>query len=222
MIKLYKKSIFTLVELLLVLAIVFIMTSMLLPSLRKAKEQASRIACISNQKQIATGIFMYANDNNELLPQTVVTGTWDDMNWIYQVKGYVSTSNTYFLDKKLDAVFACRSDKRQAARERFHYAYDSSYGFYPPLKNRKLSSLKKPSQVIMIGDYGESGPDTREDYYPGWLNIYSTTMHTTFASYHYPVYNGIMADGSGKTMKYTLVSTAAYAPSNLNYPLKFE
>ena len=59
---------FSLIELLVVVAIIGILASLLLPSLKKARESAKQSACINNQKQIAIAIAMYHDDNQSYYP----------------------------------------------------------------------------------------------------------------------------------------------------------
>ncbi len=59
---------FTLIELLVVIAIIAILAAILFPVFSQAKEAAKKTQAISNAKQTATALIMYAGDADDLLP----------------------------------------------------------------------------------------------------------------------------------------------------------
>ena len=73
---------FTLTELLVVIAIIAILAGLLLPSLTKSKDQAYKIQCVSNLKQVGTAIQMYADENEGQLPGPL----WQGVYYIYDDK----------------------------------------------------------------------------------------------------------------------------------------
>jgi prepilin-type processing-associated H-X9-DG protein len=68
------------VEVLVVIAIIAILAGLLLPGLARGKQQAYRTQCVSNLKQVAAAIHMYADDNHDTLPGPMWQGLYFTYN----------------------------------------------------------------------------------------------------------------------------------------------
>src|SRR5947208_15595614 len=96
---------FTLIELLVVIAIIAILAAILFPVFAQAREKARQTGCLSNLKQIGTGLMMYTQDYDEAYPCNWYGGLWDTLpngkqyKWMDAVYPYV----------KNEQVFSCPS-----------------------------------------------------------------------------------------------------------------
>ena len=87
-----RDKIFTLIELLIVMAIIAILASMLLPALNKARSRAKETGCINRKKQIVMALDFYGNDSAKYLwPDRLYNSTWYS----------ALENNGYLTDKRL-------------------------------------------------------------------------------------------------------------------------
>jgi len=97
---------FTLVELLVVMAIITILTALLLPVLQKARQEAQLVSCTSNLKQVFGGHMFYHDDysgfvvavdfsNGLLVSSAGYAGTWYGLKHAYLEPYYPRVSGVY-------------------------------------------------------------------------------------------------------------------------------
>lgn len=91
-----KKARFSLIEILVVVAIIGILASLLMPSLSKAKKKAVLMSCINNQKQLGFGVFLYLTDSDDYYPM-LQEKTNGEYPWERTIFDYVSRSTDVFV-----------------------------------------------------------------------------------------------------------------------------
>jgi prepilin-type N-terminal cleavage/methylation domain-containing protein len=102
----------TLIEVLVVMGIISVLVALLLPSLSRAKANAVRTVCISNQKQLALALTLYAeHDSNGEFPATNLAGTATSPLWS---TNSVTFSYQFFLKPYIGSeprLFECPADQ---------------------------------------------------------------------------------------------------------------
>ena len=88
------KKYFSLIELLIVIAIIAVLSAMLLPALNSAREKAKAITCISNMKQSSLCIAQYSNDNNDTMMMLDTSSFWLSWAGWLVLTGYMNTTDT--------------------------------------------------------------------------------------------------------------------------------
>ena len=80
----HRSGAFTLVELLVVIGIIALLISVLLPALSRARDNANRVKCLSNLRQVGTAYLMYVLDHKGQLPVAPLASATAYDAWYWQ------------------------------------------------------------------------------------------------------------------------------------------
>jgi type II secretory pathway pseudopilin PulG len=138
------------VELLVVIAIIAVLAALLLPSLSRAKENARQAKCAANLRQIALGVFIYANEQEDTFPAQPGDGR--------PVRAAGGDGKNYYdlLMPDLDNphVWDCPSAHLTAAGGVGYMSYHMN-GLVITTNGLKTSAVTQPSFTLLMNDAGE-------------------------------------------------------------------
>ena len=159
---------FSLIELLVVLAVIGVLAGLLLPALARSKDQGRNTVCVSQLRQLGPAARLYTEDNNnilpaaELLPTSPVNST-NPLPRICDVLGPdVGKSNG---GTNSAPVFDCPAD----TEGRFA-AEGSSYEWNTELNGHRMDETTSENMKFIIAWAGADGP----------VQTTNGTIHLTF------------------------------------------
>lgn len=144
------RMVFTLIELLIVIAIIAILAAMLLPALNVARKKAYSINCIGNLRQQGVSFMLY-NDNYEgYFPVYGMKRDTKDITWINLLLENGGITVKTIVDPGLKAVIA--QDKTYAGYSYSGYGYNFRYvGSYTwqrnPLRKYRQHQIRQAAGV---------------------------------------------------------------------------
>jgi len=216
---------FTLVEMLIVIAIITILAGILFPVFAEAREKARQSACLSNERQIGVAIQLYCQDFDESLPSGCA---WQNgRGWAGQAFPYV----------KSVGLVRCPDDA--TGPDKGDPGLLISYALNCNTAGKPLAAFDSPAQTVLLFEVNDSFADIRRmesasptgrglptdncpecgkpfgaDYYAtGNLGSVAQPLSTTRRPYHDPMSNYVAADGHVKSLHGNTVSPGFDAPS---------
>jgi prepilin-type N-terminal cleavage/methylation domain-containing protein/prepilin-type processing-associated H-X9-DG protein len=119
---------FTLVELLVVIAVIAILAAILFPVFAQVREKGRQTVCLSNVRQIASGMMMYVQDYDEIFPPALSINPGEsyyyELSWMNRVQPYVRNLG----------IFVCPSADHRSTDWRVSSDILQNYGYSPSMR----------------------------------------------------------------------------------------
>lgn len=154
---------FTLVEMLVVIAVISVLMTLLLPALSSAKAKGQQISCIGNMRQTGMGMMSYTQESNDWLVEYYTTTYGAGNLWrnILKRNGYLGNGKILICPVEADNLVTWGVPT--------NYGYNKKCGLYqwyssPGYQPLRLSSISKPSICVILID----GQPVATDYYDGF------------------------------------------------------
>jgi len=195
---------FTLLELLVVFAIISGLVAMLLPGFRTARESARAVYCGNKMRQIGFAVLHYTHDYADYLPLAY----WTLPVWFRHT--HMMLLRRYDVHPS-DDDYLCPSDATPYHGGKFtdigvrgiegpySYAYNNYCGanrYYPMAvyKPRRISDQSQPTKLVLFTE-----TNVRANWY--WFDTMERLPHIAYER-HRGVVNSLMADGHVQPMHY--------------------
>ena len=145
---------FTLIELLIVIAVIAILAAILFPVFAQAREKARQTSCLSNLKQLGTGLLMYAQDYDEQLPLAAYATDTGAVTWHDIIDPYLKNKDVWLCPssqvKRTDAGGARTTHFGYNVRYLTNLALDFSN--VDSQQAVSLSAIVSPTETICLTD----------------------------------------------------------------------